>query len=160
MLMHAALPGTQHLNDSKSVSAPLLGTGHSTVLHQLPPPSLDTEHCRNGTKQGWRIPRSCCIWGFGKSQGNSRCGLRQNPLRRSQPHIPRALPCQGSTARAAFLLQELLCSCSRSCSAPAWQGTAQGASCSGSGLPNPCRTRSPILLGLVAQWKEAKKTFP
>lgn len=47
MLMHAALPGTQHLNDSKSASAPLLGMGHSTELHQLPPFSLDIEHFRH-----------------------------------------------------------------------------------------------------------------
>lgn len=87
MLMHAALPGTQHLNDSKSASAPLLGMGHSTELQQLPSFSLDIEHStliiRNGsgTKQGQRIPMSCSVLGLGKCLGNSCCGSRQNLCR-------------------------------------------------------------------------------
>lgn len=75
MLMHAALPGTQHLNDSKSASAPLLGMGHSTVLHKLPPFSLDTEHStlvtKNeiGTKRGQEDPNELLYFGSWKVTG-------------------------------------------------------------------------------------------
>lgn len=71
MLMHAALPGTQNLNDSKSASAPLLGMGHSTVLHQLPF-SLDIEHSKlvirneTGTKQGQKDPNELLYFGSWK----------------------------------------------------------------------------------------------
>lgn len=171
MLMHAALPGTQHLNDSKSASAPLQGMGHSTVLHQLPPFSLDIEHStlviRNetGTKQGQRIPTSCCILGFGKSLGNSRCGSRQNLFRCSL--LPGAQPCL--VLRCHHVSPG---HCPAQGSVPAPTGTACPAghwpSVAPAGLPGPrhrWQTRgraepSPILLALVTPWKEAKKTFP
>lgn len=173
MLMHAALPGTQHLNDSKSARAPLLGVGHSTELHQLPPSSLDIEHStliirdETGTKQGQRIPTSCSVLGFGKSLGNSCCVSRQNLCRRSLlPWEPSLALCRGATTcpwgtalpRAAFLLpraQRLLWS---PCLAGHWPGVAPAGDTAP--MPDPCRTCSPFLLGLEIQWKGAKKTFP
>lgn len=182
MLMHAALPGTQHLNDSKSASAPLWGwdTAPCSTSSHHSPWTLNVPHWLSemtlAQNRGRGPQRAAAFWVL-EILGNSCCGSRQTsagvPAPRSParpgaavpPRTPGALPCPGQPCQGQS-------SCSlghRGCSGPAQQGTGPVWPCRGPGEPpgtrHRCQTRGPAELtappaGTGDPGKEAKKTFP
>lgn len=166
MLMHAALPGTQHLNDSKSASAPLWGwdTAPCSTSSHHSPWTLNVPHWLSemtlAQNRGRGPQRAAAFWVL-EILGNSCCGSRQTSA--GVPCSPEPSPAwsRGATThpwgtalpRAALPRAELLLPRAQrllwACPAGHWPSVALqgpwGAAGDAAPVPNPrpCRAHSP-----------------
>lgn len=182
MLMHAALPGTQNLNDSKSASAPLWGrdTAPCSTSSHHSPWTLNVPHWSSemtlAQNRGRGPQRAAAFWVL-EILGNSCCGSRQTSA--GVPCSPGAqasleprchhaslghCPAQGSPAKgrapapsgteaALGLPSRALAQCGPAGALGSRRGRGTGAK------PAALQSSQPLLLALGTQGKKPRRLF-